>query len=751
MASNDSDNAPVILQLAVPSPLRRLFDYLPPEQDRQRPVSFWKPGIRLRVPFGRRQEVAILVATGRTSQVAGHRLKRAIEVLDENPLLPSPLLQTLGWASAYYQHPPGEVFSAAIPARLRRGGSAQPSQVTTWEAIPPTPGESLADLNRAPKQRALLNHLQKVGPQSRQDCEAAGFSNAIIRALADKGRIRARNVAAASARPSVPVNSLRHDGHQANAEQQSAIDAICATLKGYHCHLLDGVTGSGKTEVYMQVITRVLEQGRQALLLVPEIGLTPQSVDGFRARFDCDIVVLHSGLTDSRRQESWLRARDGSAGIVIGTRSAVFTPLAKPGVIVIDEEHDSSFKQQDGFRYSARDLAIFRARSEAITIVLGSATPALESLYNARNGRYSLLNLSRRAGDASRPGISLLDMVESESREGFALALLELIRHHLAEGNQVLVFINRRGFAPSLLCQDCGYVFECRRCDAQFTVHKTPPGLHCHHCESRQALPVSCAACGSTQLAARGFGTEKTEQFLQETFPHVPILRIDSDSTRRKDALARHLNKVQSGVPCILVGTQMLAKGHHFPGVTLVAVVNADSGLFSADFRGQEHMIQLLFQVAGRAGRAARQGQVIIQTRHAAHASLQALLANDYHRIADLLLQERRATNMPPFSHLALFRCESVQAALALDALREIHNLCISLIGTLRLEEIELNQPLPSPMEKRAGRFRAQMLLKSKARKPLQQLLSAACQQIETSKTIRRVKWSIDVDPQDLT
>jgi len=751
MPSSTKNKPTVILQLAVPSPLRRLFDYLPPVGCADRSPDDWKPGLRLRVPFGRRQVIAVLMSTASSSELAANQLKHTIEVLDTEPLFSDALIRTLSWAATYYQHPPGEVFSTALPVKLRQGIDADPVAEPVWEITEISPGDGNDLLSRAPRQRAMLDLLRKSGPMSAADCRQAGYTSTVIDGLADKGLIR---VAAARAETADKDQSAAAPGKPVrvpNKDQQHAIEAIGSSLGEFACHLLDGITGSGKTEVYMQVIARVLEQGRQALVLIPEIGLTPQSVAVFRARFSCQIVVLHSGLSDTERLAGWRLARNGQAGIVIGTRSAVFTPLARPGLLVVDEEHDGSFKQQDGFRYSARDLAIVRAREEAISVVLGSATPALESLQNARHGRYTHLVLSQRAGNARKPSISLLDMTETESRDGFSLTLLDLIRNHLSSGNQVLVFINRRGFAPSLLCQDCGYEFECRRCDAQLTVHKSPPVLHCHHCDARQVIPRTCQNCGSRQLSTRGIGTEKSEQFLQEYFQQVPILRIDSDSTRRKDALGSRLEQVQKGQPCILVGTQMLAKGHHFPQVTLVAVLDADSGLFSADFRGQEHMIQLLFQVAGRAGRAENPGQVVVQTRHISHASLQALVKNDYHQIAEQLLEERHQSQMPPFSHLALFRAESAQASQAMALLDAICTLCSSLVKQSGLPTVEVHRPLPAPMERRAGKFRAQLLLKAGSRHALQQLLSIVGPQIEVMKQARRTRWSIDVDPVDLT
>ena len=619
------------------------------------------------------------------------------------------------WSWEYYQHPPGEVLATALPVRLRQGAPAEPDKIETWQLSPQISAEALTALQRAPRQKALFNAIEAAGSLSREDCLAQGFSSSILAALAEKGLIERHEIDQTQLNWTTD-RVTREEPQTPNVEQLAAIDTIRSSLGQFQCLLLNGVTGSGKTEVYMQAIGAALSTGLQALVLVPEIGLTPQLVSRFQSRFNCPITALHSGLNDNERLRGWWAARSGQSGIILGTRSAVFTALANPGLIIVDEEHDASFKQQDGFRYSARDLAIVRAREESIPVVLGSATPALESLANAQSGRFGNLVLSQRAGGAKTPEIKLLDINESQISEGFSGVLLDLMRSHLDRGNQVLVFLNRRGFAPSLVCDSCGSVFECARCDAQLTVHRSPPGLRCHHCDSQQRLPDTCAACGSSQLHTRGMGTQKSEAFLSNYFGAYPVMRIDRDSTRRKHALDRQLQAIQKGDPAILVGTQMLAKGHHFPKVTLVAVLDADNGLFSADFRGQEHMMQLLFQVAGRAGRAEEPGMVAVQTRHASHTALQGLLANDYAEVARLLLAEREAVAMPPYSHLALFRAESQNLSRSLELLEQIRALCLETLSHLPSNSVDIHRPLPAPMEKRAGKFRTQMMLKATSR-----------------------------------
>ncbi|HLT64548.1 MAG TPA: primosomal protein N' [Pseudohongiella sp.] len=672
-----------IARVAVPSPLRRSFDYLLPET-LIADFPDLAPGVRLRVPFGTRELTAILLELDTRSDLPADKLKPVSEILDPTPLIPAHLLKLWCWAARYYQHPIGDALHTLLPAGLR--GSAQ--AVT--------------------KRRAK----DKKPDHSGWETESA---------------------------------------HTLNSEQQRACVQIKHALGRYQGFLLDGVTGSGKTEVYLQAINEVLERGEQALVLVPEISLTPQTVARFRQRFATDIAVMHSGLTARQRLNAWLAASSGEAGIVIGTRSAVFTPLARPGLIVIDEEHDGSFKQQDGFRYSARDLAVMRASTENIPVVLGSATPSLESLQNALNGRYQHLILRERAGESSLPAFQLIDTTHASMEHGFSETMLLCMQQHLRAGNQVLVFINRRGFAPVLQCNDCGWIAECKHCDARLTLHRTPPHLCCHHCERKQPLMNSCPSCHGKYLAPVGTGTERSESFLQSRFPGIPVWRVDRDSTRRKDELDRVLANVQTGEPCILVGTQMLAKGHHFPSVTLVAVLDADNGLFSADFRGQEFMAQLLIQVAGRAGRAGSAGEVLVQTRHASHENLQLLISQGYHALAERLLTERRQTSMPPVTSMATLRAEAVSANAPRDFLLQARNMIDDYCQRTGLQErILVNGPLPAPMEKRANRFRQQLHVRAWQRQDIQQLLSEICLRLEQLPTQRNVRWSVDVDPLDM-
>jgi primosomal protein N' (replication factor Y) len=518
------------------------------------------------------------------------------------------------------------------------------------------------------------------------------------------------------------------------------VTEIGAALGGFAPFLLHGVTGSGKTEVYLRVIERALERGEQALVLVPEIALTPQAVARFRARFPVALAVLHSGLSDTERLAMWRAARAGTAPVVIGTRSAIFVPLARPGVIVVDEEHDASYKQQEGFRYSARDLALYRARAHGIPVILGSATPALETLHNALAGRYRRVELPERAGSAGQPRLALVDLNLHEARHGMATPSVLAMERHLNDGGQVLLYLNRRGFAPTLYCPGCGWAAPCAECDARLTVHLRSHRLVCHHCGAQADIPFACPRC-ATELKPVGQGTERIEDALDEFFHGVPVVRIDRDTIRGRGEIEAALARVESGEARILVGTQMLTKGHDFPDVTLVVVLNADQGLFGTDFRASERLAQSIVQVAGRAGRAARPGEVLIQTACPRHPLLQRLLAGGYADFAEGALEERASARWPPYSRLALLRAEAAtrEAALAfLDAAR-------AAAGEPR--EVRLLGPAAAAMERRAGRYRAQLLLEAAERRPLQRLLDTWLPLVEALPEARRVRWSIDVDP----
>jgi primosomal protein N' (replication factor Y) len=753
------------LHLAVPSPLRRGFDYLPPVGID--PASIL-PGMRVRVSFGRTSSrtntgtsrhnttIALVMEVRDRTDVPENKLKPVLEVLDEVPLFSPELLSLLSWASAYYQHPIGEVVSNALPAVLRQGDADALAVAlkgeSAWQLTEAGRAQDVQTLSRAPRQVALLQLLAASDPEGliAKDIDAVQTHwRTVMRSLVEKAWV------AVSERPCLPAAAPPLPGdaparfvlHEAQAE---AVEKVTSQLGEFGVSLVDGVTGSGKTEVYLSLIDRVLARDEQVLVLVPEIGLTPQLLARFRERFAVPIAVLHSGLSDRERLCAWESAREGIAPIVIGTRSAVFTPLPRLGLIILDEEHDISFKQQEGFRYSARDVAVKRASSLGIPVVLGTATPSLESLYNAQQGRYSQLVLPERAGAASHPSIAVLDVRKQPMFDGLSTALINAIRRHLDAGGQALVFLNRRGYAPTMLCHDCGWVAKCRRCDAHMSLFNGNHRLRCHHCGSERPADPSCPDCQSTELRPVGAGTERLETALTKHFPDVGIARIDRDTTRRKGSMQTLLDSVHDGSSRILVGTQMLAKGHHFPDVTLVGIVDIDQGLFSADFRATERMAQLIVQVSGRAGRAEKPGQVLIQTHHPDHPLLQTLLHEGYAAFARAALEERRQAQLPPFSYMALLRAEAVDGQLPMQFLEHARQLAEQLGADFDIKNVQLLGPVPAPMERRAGRIRAQLLLQARHRMDLHRLLSPWVLQLESSKLGRKVRWSIDVDPQEM-
>jgi primosomal protein N' (replication factor Y) len=729
-----------ILRLAIDVPLRQLFDYRPPAGLAPEKLV---PGMRLWVPFGRRRACGVLVELSDTTDVPASRLKAATALIDETPVLDESLLGLLRWSADYYHHPPGEVIAAALPAALRSGVSAV-EQEERWALSAAARAGQIPPLSaRAGRLREMVDVLA---------ADAAVDASTLttrsprwrehLRELERRGWVVKLKVTAAAAPPrTVPVAA----GPEPSSEQQTAIAAIAAAAGHHVSFLLHGVTGSGKTEVYLRAIADIVARGQQALVLVPEISLTPQLVARFAARFNAPLAVLHSSLADQERLRAWRLARSGEAPVVIGTRSAIFAPLARPGLIVVDEEHDPSYKQQEGFRYSARDLALARAQRLGVPVVLGSATPALESLERVKAGRATLLELPARTAGAKPPSLHLIDLRRHAATQGIATPTVLTIQRHLDAGGQVLLYLNRRGYAPSLFCPACGWTAPCPRCDARLTVHQREGRVRCHHCGSEQRISEVCPDCGES-VKAVGQGTERIEETLAQLFPAAPLERIDRDAVRRRGALEAALERVTSGSVRLLVGTQMLTKGHHFPDVSLVVVLNADQGLFGTDFRASERLAQTIVQVAGRAGRAERPGEVLIQTEYPEHPLLSQLIAGGYDAFAAAALEERRAARWPPFARLAVLRAEAARREPPLAFLDRAREIGESLAGT----EVEVLGPAAAPMERRAGLYRAQLLLHAPSHGPLQRLLARALPALEELPEARRVRWSLDVDPLEL-
>lgn len=738
-------SAPVTtLRVALPVPLPQLFDYLPPQDtDVDGPD---RVGCRVRVPFGPRELIGVVVERGQQPSAEG--LRAALDWCDDTPLLVDELARSLHWLARYTHAPLGEAQASALPGPLRRGEPLADTHAWAWQLT--EAGRTGAGSLRAGSRPALLAALLLAGPLAEEPLEQQLPKwREAARNLAKRGYAE-RVAVAADTLPARPGT-----GPQLNDEQQAATDAIRAG-SGFATYLLDGVTGSGKTEVYLQAIADCLAAGKQALVLVPEIGLTPQTLGRFRARLGVPVHALHSGLSDGERARVWAAAWRGEAKLIVGTRSAVFTPLPNAGLIVIDEEHDGSYKQQDGIRYHARDFALVRGKALDVPVILGSATPSLESLHNAYSGRYRHLRLSRRAGDARPPRVRVLDVRKRPLKDGLSPEVLAGIGATLARGEQVLVFKNRRGYAPVLLCHDCGWTAACQRCSTP--LHQTPMTVHaggrrlqCHHCGARQPAPLACPACASLALQPQGIGTERLEERLVEAFPDAPVVRIDRSTTQRRDALETQLARLGTDAG-ILVGTQILAKGHDLPRLTMVVVVGIDEGLFSADFRAAEKLAQQLIQVAGRAGRADRPGEVWLQTHHPEHPLLQTLVNGGYHAFADAELQQREAAGFPPFAHLALFRAEAKDVAAANQFLIAVR----ALVGeqtpapSPALAPVECYGPMPAPMPRRAGFQRTQLLLSAAQRSALHRVLDAQMPAIHALPQARRVRWSLDVDPIDL-
>ena len=735
-----SDTKEIVLRVAVFAPLRRLFDYLPPET---LPADqSLQPGLRVKIRFGRSQRVGVIISIETSSELPNSKLKPVDAILDRSPLFAPSLFKLIQWAIHYYHSPPGEVYSSALPVYLREARESADNPPTLWRLTSAAPDDITALKKRAPKQAQLLEFLHHYpnglsAPHIRAEIKNC---SALLRDLLSKGWIteetRERSIPLPPVRPSYPLSE----------EQKIAVHAVSESLGKFQTFLLQGITGSGKTEVYQQLVAKILERNEQVLILVPEIGLTPQLLAHFRNRFSREMATLHSSLSKGERLQQWYNIQNDRADIIIGTRSAIFAPIPRLGLIIIDEEHDASFKQQDGFRYSARDVGIKRAQLEQCPILLGSATPSLESLFKARQGSYSHLQMVNRVGEAIPPTIELIDTLQLPLQQGLSQPLLQAMHLHLDRGAQVLLFINRRGYAPTLYCFDCRWIARCSHCDAHVTLHSHQQQLQCHHCGLVFPRIYQCPQCSGRNISPLGEGTERIEETVAQLFSDTEVIRIDRDSTQRKGSFEKLLQRIEGGERQILIGTQMLAKGHHFPKVTLVGILNIDQGLFSADFRATERMAQLVLQVSGRAGREKRPGTVIIQTVEPRHPLLQELRRDDYSGFASRTLNERSEALMPPFSYLALIRAESRDQHKALQFLE----LAAEKAFVWSIAGVDILGPVPAPMERKAGRYRMQLLLQSQQRRNLHQLLNLLIAELESSKLGRQLRWSVDIDPMDM-
>ena len=729
------------VRVALPVFVYDSFDYtLSAEQYAQAQV-----GARVAVSFGRQNLVGIITEKIDPNETftGQFKLKAITELLDNEPILDSQLLRLLTWSAQYYQFPIGEVMQTALPTLLRQGRGLD-ILFQHWQIIAHDNPEAL--LKRSIKQFDAYQVL-KLHPHGATEnvLNLSGVETATLKALEKKGLLECRleqhdfspSTVQLAQVPLIP-----------NPDQKHAIQQILKAQQHYQAFLLDGLTGSGKTEVYLQVMYEVLKQGKQVLVLVPEIGLTPQTVARFKSRFHCDVALLHSGLNDSKRLQAWQHAQKGKASIIIGTRSAIYTPLPHLGLIILDEEHDLSYKQQEGFRYHARDIALYRGHLHHCPVILGSATPSIESYHLVELGKLHLLELNQRAGAAVLPKMQLIDLKIAKKKHGMSQTLINHIKHTLERKEQVLIFLNRRGYAPILLCESCGWQADCPHCDAHFTLHAQPYAhLHCHHCGSIHRLPEQCPACQKPSLKTLGAGTAKLEEHLQELFPHFDVIRVDRDSTSRVGSWQKIYDRIQQNKPNILLGTQMLAKGHHFPHVTLVAILDIDAGLLSVDIRAPERTAQLIVQVAGRAGRGEHKGTVYLQSHRPEHPMLNTLINHDYRTVAKQMLAERKIALLPPYRYTVLVRVDSKDRSYSQQFLADI----AQQLRTMAAETIDIWGPIPAPMERKAGRYRAHMVILSSDRAKLHFYLRQWWQHVLHLPRQHQLRLSIDVDPQEFS
>jgi len=735
-----------VVPVAVACPLYSTFEYLPPQSVELQSIT---EGMGVEVPFGADKRKGIVMGPAQPATLPGKRLRRIDRILDFEPVLSAKQLALAEWMSRYYHHPVGDTCFSMLPGLWHAASRKTVLTAQYWTITPEGRAALLeGELKAAPAQCQILEILAHCdqNPTPIETLNAAHKdARRLVRLLDKKGWVAAFEAEGQSRED--PVG-----GPVLSDEQQSAVTQIQSYGDSFGVFLLEGVTGSGKTEIYLRMAHEMIRHNRQILVLVPEIALIPQMETWFRTRFGIEPVTYHSGLTPAQRVRQWRRCRAGEGNILIGTRSAIFLPLHRPGMLVIDEEHDSSYKQDDGLRYHARDVAIWRARQLNIPIILGSATPSLITLFNARTQRYRHLMLKHRAGNARLPSIHLIDQRRERIQACFSTSLLERIDHCLGKNAKAMLFINQRGVAPLLRCPKCSWLAQCRHCDAPMVVHKGSgqgqSQLLCHHCAYQQPLPQRCPQCLHQPLSQLGHGTQRIEESLHHLYPEVSVIRFDRDKFQnRASHLEALLAEIRAPGRQILVGTQMIAKGHDFPHVNLVAVVDADQRLFSPDFTARENLAQLLIQVSGRAGRGQLPGEVYLQTHYPEHEFFTRLLKDGYSAWAGDELEQRRVAQLPPYTYLAMLRCNSLQQPKAMDFLRQVYE---QTLKTASEHQVDLWGPVVSPMERKAGRYRAQLLCQAAKREKLQHFLFYLTSVLVSIKSGADLRWSIDVDPVSL-
>ncbi len=722
------------IQVALPIPFADSLTYRVPETIAIASICV---GARVVVPFRNKKMIAIVIALhgGEFTK----NLKTIGEVLDSSEFITPKLHKFMQQVHRYYLTPLGEVIFTGVPKWFKNVDNPPLPQEIWWQVKERLTQEEINTRFKSTKQQNIFKYLQDNGPlQSRQMSHIEKGASSHCNALYKKQVLLKSDLCFIDAHPPKDPDFILTN------DQDVALKAI-SSVDGFESFLLDGITGSGKTEIYIRLIKELVNNKQQALVLVPEIGLTPQLFHEFAKRIHGRVAVFHSGLTAIARARAWEKAKLGEIDVIVATRSGIFTPFKNLAMIVVDEEHDLSFKQQDGFRYSARDLAVMRGKMENIPVILGSATPSLETFNNAKLGKYKWLRLRERTNKQALPSIQVLDVRAHKMQKGLSKVVLQQIDAEIQKGNQALVFLNRRGWSPKLTCNDCGWVAECDECDTYVTYHKHINRLRCHHCERVYGIPEFCPECGSQKVETMGVGTEKIHVGIENSLKDTKVIRVDRDTVKTPNQWQRTVDEIKSGIPCVMVGTQMLSKGHDFPNLTLVVIVNVDNSFFSLDFRATEHLSQLMIQVSGRAGRKDKIGKVIIQSQCPEHEFFKLLLGKSYEDYALHELQQRAEVGFPPASYMAIIRARSRDEK-TVEAFFEY-----ILTHTNKNETVSIMGPIPAPMYKKMGQYQMQLIFNGNDRKSLHQSLSQIVSFLRNNKICNNIIWSLDLDPINLS
>ena len=726
-------NNQISIQVALAIPFVDSLTYLVPENLLNKNITI---GARVVVPFRNKKLVAIITATQAGDY--NKKLRSIIEVLDDYAFVPEKNIKFLYQVHRYYLQPFGEVIFAGIPKWFKNINNPVLPKELWWQVKNQLSDEETSSQIKSKKQKNIFCYLAENGPlQSKSLTHIEPNASAQCKALFKKGLLLQSDMCFVDAHPPPDPDFIL------TKDQDIAINTINAK-PGFESYLLDGITGSGKTEVYIRLVKELVNDNKQALVLVPEIGLTPQLFHEFAKRIHGRVAVFHSGLTPIARARAWQKAKTGDIDVIVATRSGIFTPFKKLAMIIVDEEHDLSFKQQDGFRYSARDLAVMRSKIENIPVILGSATPSLETFNNAKNNKYKWLKLRERTNKQDLPSIKILDVRPHKMQKGLSKHVIGQIQEEIDKGNQALVFLNRRGWSPKITCHECGWVAECDECDTYLTYHKHINRIRCHHCERVYSIPEFCPECGSQKIETMGVGTEKVHQGLLDNLADTKVIRVDRDTVKTPLQWQRTVDEIKSGDPCVMIGTQMLSKGHDFPNLTLVAIVNVDNSFFSLDFRATEHLSQLMIQVSGRAGRKHKTGKVVIQTQCPEHEFFKLLLGKSYHDYALHELQQRADIGFPPASFMAIIRARCKSEKVLNEFFENIlenvtENPTVSIMG-----------PIPAPMYKKMGLFQMQLIFNGNHRQSLHNSLNQITHYIRSNKIANNIIWSLDIDPINL-